>query len=170
MGNTVTDLMVANALGLAEQHLRAEGRIVPMFYFSGPGGEAVLRLDLTPEKDRADLFQKARLMAAALAAEACAWVCEARLEEPGEPAQSFVAIFCESRGGDAALFAHANGTGADACLVPFDSPLTRTAGGDGPSPLSAYIHRAAGESDPGEAWRRLEAMGVSRSDSRRALN
>jgi len=36
--------MFVNALSLAEQHLRSEGRIAPMLYFSGPGGEAVLKI------------------------------------------------------------------------------------------------------------------------------
>ena len=43
--------MFVNALNLAEQHLRSEARIVPMLYFMGSGGEAVLRLDLTPEAE-----------------------------------------------------------------------------------------------------------------------
>ena len=55
-------------------------------------------------------------------------------------------------------------------LKPVDTLLCGTAGCDGPSPLGHFIHRDAREPDPLEAWRRLEAMGVNRSDARRPLH
>jgi hypothetical protein len=158
--------MLANALSLAEQHFRAEGKIPPMFYFSGPGGEAVLRLDLTPEARYGELIGKATLMAAALAAEACAWVFETRLAEPGGAQTRVAAVLCESETGDDLTLAV---IGDDASLRRLSTPLEGSARRDTPSPLARFLRRDDSV-DPVEAWRRLEAMGVNRSDSRRGLN
>jgi hypothetical protein len=54
-------------------------------------------------------------------------------------------------------------------FAPFESPLTDAVAG-GASPLLRFIRRDPGENDPLEAWRRLEAMGVNRSDARRPLH
>jgi hypothetical protein len=166
MSCVVTDLMLANALSLAEQHVRAEGEIPPMFYFSGPGGEAVLRLDLTPAARNADLMEKARLMAAALAAESCAWVFETQLVGRGGSKTRVAAVLCETRGGDSLALAV---IAEDGSLRRLATPLEAGGRRDAPSPLAGFLRRDDAV-DPTEAWRRLEALGVNRSDSRRALN
>ena len=97
MSVSVLERMFANALSLAEQHLRAEGRIAPMLYFSGPGGEAVLRLDLSTPAEEGQLLAKATLMATALRAEACTWIFEGLLVAPGAPVRPSVVVLGEDR-------------------------------------------------------------------------
>jgi hypothetical protein len=48
--------------------------------------------------------------------------------------------------------------------------LDPAAGGDSAPPLRRFIRRDQRDNDPLEAWRRLEAMGVNLSDSRRPLH
>jgi len=158
--------MFVNALNLAEQHLRSEARIVPMLYFMGSGGEAVLRLDLTPEAESDQMRDKARLMAAALAAEACTWVFESQMLVPGEEPRPVAVVLGEHDNTTLMSVLEVSSEG----LKPVDTLLCGTAGCDGPSPLGHFIHRDAREPDPLEAWRRLEAMGVNRSDARRPLH
>jgi hypothetical protein len=136
-----------------------------MLSFSGIGGEAVLRLDLTPDAERRELCDKARLMATALAADACVWVFETQLLSPGEPARRMVALLGEDQEGSAMELVEISGGD----FAPFESPLTDAVAG-GASPLLRFIRRDPGENDPLEAWRRLEAMGVNRSDARRPLH
>jgi hypothetical protein len=167
MSCAVTDLMLANALSLAEQHLRAEGRVPPMFYLSGPGGEAVIRLDLTPDAGQGELLEKTRLMAAALAVEACAWVFETRIVGRGGVETRVAGVLCESRSGEGLSLSV---IGEDKTLVPLASPLAAGTSRDLPSVLAQFLRREDDEIDPAEAWRRLEAMGVNRGDSRRDLN
>jgi hypothetical protein len=166
MSSPVLHRMLVNALSLAEQHLRSEARIVPMLYFAGAGGEAVLRLDLTPETEADELRCKAQLMATALAAEACAWVFEAQVRAPGEAPRRVVAVLGEDGEGTAMTMLEMAPDG----LTPIDTPLCDTGGCDQPWPLHRFVCRDAGDNDPLEAWRRLEAMGVNRSDSRRPLH
>jgi hypothetical protein len=170
MSKSVLDRLFVNVLGLAEQHLRAEGRIAPLLYFSGPGGEAVLRLDLTPAADRQQLIAKARLMATALAAEACVWLFEARLRRRGEPSAKLVAVLGEDRGGNTLALAEVADEGEGRRLRRIPTPLATAAGADAPSPLARFIHRDSRDYDPAEGWRQLEAMGVNRSDGRRPLH
>jgi hypothetical protein len=166
MSSPVLHRLFVQALSLAEQHLRSEARIVPMLAFAGSGGEAVLRLDLTPEAESPELRDKSQLMATALAAEACVWVFESQLLSPGAEPRRIVALLGEDETGAAMQLAAVS----DQDLAPFESPLAAEAFGDRPSPLLHFIRRDPGENDPLEAWRRLEAMGVNRSDSRRPLH
>jgi hypothetical protein len=167
MSWSLLERLFVNAFGLAEQHLRAEGRIVPMLCLAGPGGEAVLRLDLTPATDREELTAKAQLMATALAAEACVWLFESRLSRLGAPSSPVVAALGEDRVGGATALAEVTGAAEASRLRRIATPLAATAAADLPSPLARYIHRDSRDNDPAEAWRRLEAMGVNRSDGRR---
>lgn len=165
MSSPVLHRLFVTALSLAEQHLRSEARIVPMLSFSGTGGEAVLRLDLTPEAEGPQLRDKARLMATALAAEACVWVFEGQLLSPGGEPRRMVVLLGEDQDGSAMELVEIAGEG----FVPFESPLTEAVA-VGASPLLHFIRRDPGDNDPVEAWRRLEAMGVNRSDSRRPVH
>jgi hypothetical protein len=165
MSSPVLHRLFVDALSLAEQHLRSEACVVPMLSFSGIGGEAVLRLDLTPDAERRELCDKARLMATALAADACVWVFETQLLSPGEPDRRMVALLGEDQEGSAMELVEISGGD----FAPFESPLTDAVAG-GASPLLRFIRRDPGENDPLEAWRRLEAMGVNRSDARRPLH
>lgn len=170
MSTSVLERMFANTMSLAEQHLRAEGRIAPMLYFSGPGGEAVLRLDLTTPAEHEQLLAKAQLMATALAAEACTWLFETLLVTPGTGARPAVVALGEDRGTTGSAFAEIDAESAELRLVPFETPLAAPCAGDGAGPLARFIHRAEGENAAADAWRELEAMGVNRSDGRRPLN
>jgi hypothetical protein len=170
MSRSVLDGLFVNVFSLAEEHLRAERRIAPLLCFSGTGGEAVLRLDLTPAADRQQLIAKATLMATALAAEACVWLFETRLKRPGEPSAKLVAGLGEERRGNVLVLAEVEGSGEGRRLRRIPTPLAAAAGADAPSPLARFIHRDSRDNDPAEAWRQLEAMGVNRSDSRRPLH
>ena len=169
MSMSVLEHMFANAFSLAEQHLRAEGRIAPMLYFSGPGGEAVLRLDLSTPAEQEQLLAKARLMATALATEACIWIFESPLVTPGEAERPSVVALGEDRSGAGAAFAEIDGESSELRLVRFDTPLAASGVADGAGPLARFIYRAEGES-VADAWRELEAMGVNRSDGRRPIH
>lgn len=170
MSMSVLERMFANALSLAEQHLRSEGRIAPMLYFSGPGGEAVLRLDLSAPSDQQQLLAKARLMATALAAEACTWIFESQLVTPGEESRPVLVVLGEDRSAAGAAFAEVDAESAELRLVRFETPLAAAGFPDGASPLARFIHRAESENAAAEAWRELEAMGVNRGDGRRPLH
>jgi hypothetical protein len=170
MSKSVLDGLFVNVLNLAQQHMRAEGRIAPLLYFSGPGGEAVLRLDLTPAADRQQLIAKAKLMATALAAEACVWLFEARLKRRGAPSAKLVAVLGEDRRSSVMVLAEVAEDGDGRRLRRIPTPLAAAAGADAPSPLARFIHRDSRDNDPAEAWRQLEAMGVNRSDGRRPLH
>lgn len=170
MSVSVLERMFVNTLGLAEQHLRAEGRIAPMLYFSGPGGEAVLRLDLSTQEEQQQLLAKAQLMATALAAEACTWVFESLLVVPGRGPRPVVVVLGEDRAASAATFAEVDAESAELRLSRFETPLGAAGVADGASPLGRFVHRAEGENAAAEAWRELEAMGVNRSDGRRPLH
>jgi hypothetical protein len=170
MSVSVLERMFVNALSLAEQHLRAEGRIAPMLYFSGPGGEAVLRLDLSTPQEQEHVLAKAGLMATALGAEACTWVFETLVVTPGARARPAVVVLGEDRSGAGSTFAEVDVEGPELRLARFDTPLAEAGSADGPSPLARFIHRSEGENAAAEAWRELEAMGVNRSDGRRPLH
>jgi hypothetical protein len=170
MSVSVLERMFVNTLSLAEQHLRAEGRIAPMLYFSGAGGEAVLRLDLTSQEDQQHLLAKAQLMATALAAEACTWVFESLLVTPGRAPRPVVVVMGEDRADAGATFAEVDAGSAELRLSRFASPLDASGAADRASPLGRFIHRSEGENAVAEAWRELEAMGVNRSDGRRPLH
>jgi hypothetical protein len=141
-----------------------------MLYFAGPGGEAVLRLDLTPAADREQLVAKAQLMATALAAEACTWLLETRVRRRGERSLPVVVVLGEDQNGSVTALAEVADAGDGPRLRRMQTPLAAAAKADGPSPLARFIHRDARNDDPAEAWRQLEAMGVNRSDSRRPLH
>jgi hypothetical protein len=140
-----------------------------MLSFSGPNGEAVLRIDPAPSAETRDLIRKAKLMATALAAEACVWIFEASLETAGGGRQRVVAALGEDRGGSRMLLA---------AIEDADGPRLRrvatrldpAAGTDRAPPLRHFIRRDQRDNDPLEAWRRLEAMGVNLTDSRRPLH
>ncbi len=170
MSMSVLERMFANAFSLAEQHLRAEGRIAPMLYLSGPGGEAVLRLDLADPDEREQPLAKTRLMASALAAEACIWIFEGLLVTPGQGARPSVVALGEDRSEAGAAFAEIDAGSAELRLVRFETPLSAPGAADGERPLARFIHRTEGENAAAEAWRELEAMGVNRSDGRRPLH
>ena len=140
-----------------------------MLYFSGPGGEAVLRLDLTTPEEQEQVLAKARLMATALAAEACTWIFQGTLVTPGAPVRPAVVVLGEDRSREGAAFAEVNAEGAELRLVRFETPLAASAA-DGASPLGRFIHRSESENAAAEAWRELEAMGVNRSDGRRPVH
>ena len=170
MSVSVLERMFANALSLAEQHLRAEGRIAPMLYFSGPGGEAVLRLDLSTPAEEGQLLAKATLMATALG----------RRPAPGSsrdcwsrPARRCVPRWsCSARtgAGRARPLPRSMPRGPELRLVRFDTPLGAPGIADGAGPLARFIHRHDAENAAAEAWRELEAMGVNRSDGRRPVH
>lgn len=170
MSMSVLEHMFANAFSLAEQHLRAEGRIAPMLYFSGPGGEAVLRLDLTTPAEHEQLLAKARLMATALATEACIWIFESPLVTPGAAERPSVVALGEDRSGAGTAFAEVDAGSSGPRLVRFETPLAAPGAADGAGPLTRFIHRAEGENAVAEAWRELEAMGVNRADGRRPIH
>lgn len=170
MSVSVLERMFANALSLAEQHLRAEGRIAPMLYFSGPGGEAVLRLDLSTPAEEGQLLAKATLMATALRAEACTWIFEGLLVAPGAPVRPSVVVLGEDRSRAGTAFAEVDAEGPELRLVRFDTPLGAPGIADGAGPLARFIHRHDAENAVAEAWRELEAMGVNRSDGRRPVH
>lgn len=170
MSMSVLERMFVNALSLAEQHLRSEGRIAPMLYFSGPGGEAVLRLDLSSPAEQEQLLAKAQLMATALAAEACTWAFESLLVTPGRGARPVVVVLGEDRSAAGSAFAEVDGESSELRLARFETPLAAAGSADGASPLARFIHRAENENAAAEAWRELEAMGVNRGDGRRPLH
>lgn len=170
MSMSVLERMFANAFSLAEQHLRAEGRIAQMLYLSGPGGEAVLRLDTSTSAENDELAAKTRLMASALAAEACIWIFEGLLVAPGQGARPSVVALGEDRSAAGAAFAEVDAESSEPRLVRFETPLSAPGAADGARPLARFIHRAEGENAAAEAWRELEAMGVNRSDGRRPLH
>ena len=170
MSVSVLERMFANAFSLAEQHLRAEGHIAPMLYFSGPGGEAVLRLDLSTPAEQEQLLAKAQLMATALAAEACTWIFEGLLVAPGQRARPAVVALGEDRRAAGSAFAEVDANSSELRLVRFDTPLSAAAAADGAGPLARFIHRSESENAAAEAWRELEAMGVNRSDGRRPFH
>jgi hypothetical protein len=170
MSKSVLERMFANAFSLAEQHLRAEGQIAPMLYFSGPGGEAVLRLEMTNSAEQEQLLAKAQLMATALAAEACIWIFEGLLVTTGAGARPAVVALGEDRSASGAAFAEVDARSSELRLVRFETPLAAAGAADGPRPLARFIHRAEGENAAAEAWRELEAMGVNRSDGRRPVH
>ena len=170
MSVSVLERMFLNALSLAEQHLRVEGRFVPMLYFSGPGGEAVLRLDGGSPSERESAHAKARLMATALRAEACTWIFEAELMTTGQGSRPSVVVLGEDRSASGAAFAEIDAGSSELRLVRFDSPLAAPGVSDGSGPLARFVHRAESENAAAEAWRELEAMGVNRSDGRRPLH
>ena len=170
MSVSVLERMFVNTLSLAEQHLRSEGRIAPMLYFSGPGGEAVLRLDLSAPSEQEQLLAKAQLMATALGAEACTWVFESLLVTPGDGVRPVVVVLGEDRSDAGTALAEVDGDSSELRLARFETPLAAAGTPDGTSPLARFVHRAESENAAAEAWRQLEAMGVNRGDGRRPLH
>jgi hypothetical protein len=170
MSVSIVERILSNAFDLAEQHLRAEGRIAPMLYLSGPGGEAVLRLDLSPAEVQEQLFAKAGLMATALEADVAAWVFESLIVARMRPAEPVVVVLIERASGGADAFARIDAESAELSLRRIESPLAASGTADGPTPLARFLRRTGGENAAADAWRELEEMGVSRSDGRRPLN
>ncbi len=171
MSMSVLERMFTNAFSLAEQHLRAEGSLAPMLYFSGPGGEAVLRLDLSENEGQAALLAKAQLMATALGAEACTWIFESVLVVgPGRRLRPVVVVVGEDRSARGSALAEVDAESVELRLGRFESPMAAAGFADGVTPLARFIHRSEGENAAAEAWRELEAMGVNRSDGRRPLH
>jgi hypothetical protein len=166
----VIDRVVVTALKLAEHHLRAEAPVGPFLILAGPRGEAVLRVDTASESERRQLFAKADLIATALAAEACAWVCTTRLLTSGA-ATPVVAVAGEHVGGSVLALAGIEPGDEGPTLRRLASPLDACRSADAPSPLRGFIRSPnVSERDAAEAWRRLEAMGITLGETRRALH
>ncbi len=134
---------------------------------AGPYGEALVRLDGDPGEDRDETLDKAALMAIAFAAEACAWVFEATLWTPAGSRRVIAAAGQHLEGAATALVE----IDADGTLRRIKSPLEATIDADSPSRLARLLRDDhSSESQSLEAWRQLEAMGVSLSDARRAIH
>lgn len=159
--SSVLDRILSTILDLAESQLEAEGAVAPVLILAGPYGEALVGLDA---EDRNATLDKAELMATAFAAEACAWVFETDLWTARGTRRVIVASG-EHPGGSAMAMVEIIPDGF--CRIA--TPLDAAACADIPSRLSTLLRdEDAGESV--EAWRRLEAMGVTMADARRAIH
>ncbi len=165
--SSVLDRILSTILDLAEQQLQDEGRVAPVLILAGPYGEALIRLEGDPGEDRDETLDKAALMAIAFAAEACAWVFETTLWTPAGISRVIAATGQHLEGAATALVE----IGADGQLDRITSPLESTIDADGPSRLASLLRDdGSTESQSLEAWRQLEAMGVSLSDARRPIH
>lgn len=162
----VLDRILSTILGLAEQQLQDEGRVAPVLILAGPYGEALVRLDGDPGEDRDQTLDKAALMAIAFAAEACAWVFEATLWTP-EGTRRVIAAAGEHLEGAAMAMVEITSDGFQRIETPLDASINA----DRPSRLGRLLRDdQSTERESMEAWRQLEAMGVSMADARRAVH
>ncbi len=169
--SAVIDRVVVTALKLAEHHLRAEAPVGPFLVLAGPRGEAVLRIDPSSDSERRQLFAKADLIATALAAEACAWVFVTRIRAPAGPSAPVVAVAGEHVGGSVLELAAIEPGDEGPTLRRLASPLGGCASADAASPLRGFVRSPnVSERDAAEAWRQLEAMGITLGETRRALH
>jgi hypothetical protein len=163
--------VVANALRLAEDRWRRAMRLEPTLLIDGPKGVAALRLDFSTAADRERLQEKARLMATALAADACACVFESVLERPRHsPVAVVVAVTAMLDGGSIGIFLR-DESGGRTVLRPADSRLAgRRLAGTLAGLLDGLLPDAPDEHASARAWRQLEEMGVNIGNGRRALH
>jgi hypothetical protein len=171
MSSLLIDRVVATVFKLAEQQLAAGTLTGPLLALAGPRGEAVIRLDLDAPFDDQRTLAKADLIATALKAEACAWAFPASLIGTDGEHLPIVVVAGEHLEGGFMTFA-APALGADGPhLRPLAHPLAACASADAPGILRRLLRsHVASDSDTAEAWRRLEAMGVTLGETRRAVH
>lgn len=162
----VLDRILSTILDLAEQQLGAEGRVAPVLILAGPYGEALVRLDGDPGEDRDQTLDKAALMAIAFAAEACAWVFETTLWTT-DGTRRVIAAAGQHLDGAAMALVEVTPDGLRRIATPLEASLDA----DHPSRLGRLLRDdRSTERESMEAWRQLEAMGVSMADARRAVH
>ena len=93
------------AVRLAEAQCRDATPLPTMLVLDGWQGEAVLRLSFATAGERARLAAKARLMATALQAQACACIFESRILAPGRSGIPVVVAIAGPCGGSAGAVA-----------------------------------------------------------------
>jgi hypothetical protein len=142
-----------------------------MLLLDGQKGMAVLRLDFTTAAERKRLATKARLMATALSAEACACIFTGRLERPHRSPVSVVVAIAETlSGGATAVFVHDRAADRPV-LRPLATGLAgRRLAGTLAGILDGLLPSAPSDRDSARAWRELEAMGVNIGSGGRALH
>lgn len=161
--SSVLDRILSTILDLAEQQLEDEGRVAPVLILAGPHGEALVRLDI---EEREATLEKAELMATAFAAEACAWVFETTLWTPAGT-RRVIAASGEHRGGAAMALVEIIPDGFRRIATPLEAAVRA----DIPSRLSMLLRdEDAPDRDSVEAWRQLEALGVTMAEARRPVH
>jgi hypothetical protein len=169
MSSPLIDRVVATAYRIAEQQVGAGAFVDPILVLAGPRGEAVLRLDAGSDGSREPALAKGDLIATALVAEACAWTFLATLATPGSPEVPVVVVAGEHLAGGTMLIATFGGGAERLTLVP--TPLALRGAADIPMPLRRFLRSPSPSAQAtADAWRQLEAMGVTLGETRRAVH
>lgn len=171
MSSLLIDRVMATALRLAEQQVGAGAFVNPILVLAGPRGEAVLRLDVGPDGSRGQALAKGELIATALVAEACAWTFPSTLVAPGASEVPVVVVAGEHLAGSVMVVARADSGPDGETLAQVATPLALCGAADGPALLRRFLRSPTpSEQDTADAWRQLEAMGVTLGETRRAVH